>query len=227
MVIGAVYLLFLMTIAQRLFNTFLPNFKGKHNKISSELEFNQNEDIDNFTGMISRSSFPQLLKALGLSAIIVAVGGGLSLLVPDAVQMVTVILSITTVGLFFSTRKEVNSLKNTFQLGMYFIIVFSLVVASMGDFSTMFQVEYLHLFTFVALVVLGSMAIHVSLSYLFKVDSDTTIITITALTLSPPFVPVVAGALKNKNIIISGLTVGILGYAIGNYLGLAIAYFLQ
>ncbi|MCK5701308.1 MAG: DUF819 family protein, partial [Cyclobacteriaceae bacterium] len=100
-------------------------------------------------------------------------------------------------------------------------------VASMGDLSNMFHVEYLHLFSFVALVVLGSMAIHVFLSYIFKVDSDTTIITITALTYSAPFVPVVAGALKNKNLIISGLTVGILGYAIGNYLGLAIAYFLK
>jgi uncharacterized membrane protein len=177
--------------------------------------------------MFLRAGFLQLLKALGLSAIIVAIGGGLSLLVPDSMQMVTVILSITTLGLLFSTWKMVNRLEKTFQLGMYFIIVFSLVVASMADFSKMFQIEYLHLFSFVALVVFGSMAIHVCLSYLFKVDTDTTIITITALTLSPPFVPAVAGVLKNKDIIISGLTVGILGYAIGNYLGLAIAYFLQ
>ncbi len=227
MVIGTVCLLFLMTIAQRLFNTFLPNFTGKHIKISSNVAIDQNEDIDNFSGMFSRAGFPLLLKALGLSAIIVGVGGGLSLLVPETLQMVTVILSITTLGLFFSTLKSVNRLRSTFQLGMYFIIVFSLVVASMADFSKMFQIEYLHLFSFVALVVIGSMAIHVGLSYVFKVDSDTTIITITALTYSPPFVPVVAGALKNKDIIISGLTVGILGYAIGNYLGLAIAYFLQ
>ncbi|MFA5817626.1 MAG: hypothetical protein WC865_18650, partial [Bacteroidales bacterium] len=29
----------------------------------------------------------------------------------------------------------------------------------------------------------------------------------------------VAGALKNKEVIISGITVGLIGYAIGNYLG--------
>ena len=142
------------------------------------------------------------MKGLGLSIIIMAIGGSLSLLVPESVQMVTVILTITTLGLVFSNFEAINKIEYTFQLGMYFIIVFSLVVASMGDLFNMFHVEYLHLFSFVALVVLGSMSIHVFLSYLFKVDSDTTIITITALTYSAPFVPVVAGALKNKNLII-------------------------
>jgi uncharacterized membrane protein len=110
---------------------------------------------------------------------------------------------------------------------MYFIIVFSLVVSSMADLKSMFQVDFLDLFVYVALAVFGSMIIHVFLSWIFKVDSDTTIITITALTYSPPFVPVVAGAIKNKEVIISGITVGILGYAFGNYLGVAIAFFLK
>ena len=37
--------------------------------------------------------------------------------------------------------------------------------------------------------------------------------------MSPPFVPVIAAALKNKEIVVSGLIIGIIGYAIGNYLG--------
>lgn len=227
MVIGAALLFFFMTFAQRIFNLFLPSFKSKHAKISDEIEIEHNEDIDSFDKVLSKFGLVEILKALGFSSIIVAFGGGLGLLVPENAQMVTVILSITTIGILFSNWNIVNRIENSFQLGMYFIIVFSLVFASMGDLGNMFHIEYLHLFSFVALVVLGSMGIHVFLSYLFKVDTDTTIITITALSMSPPFVPVVAGALKNKQIIISGLTVGILGYAIGNYLGLAIAYFLQ
>ena len=127
----------------------------------------------------------------------------------------------------FPTIKSINKIEKSFPLGMYLIIVFSLVVASMGDLSSMFQIDFLHLFLFVALAIFGSMIIHLFLSWIFKVDSDTTIITITALTYSPPFVPVVASALKNKEVIISGLTVGILGYAFGNYIGVAIAYFLK
>ena len=68
-----------------------------------------------------------------------------------------------------------------------------------------------------------SLAIHVALAALFKIDADNVIIVSTALSCSPPFVPVVAGALNNKEIILSGLTVGIIGYAIGNYLGILVA----
>ncbi len=227
MIIGAVCLLFLLIVAQRLFNTFLPSFKANHDDFSSASKDDQYGVIESFEGIFSNGGLLKLIASLGCSLIIVAIGAGISLLVPEAFQMVTVILSITTLGLIFSNWKPINKMKYTFQMGMYFIIVFSLVVASMGDLLRMFNIEYLNLFGFVALVVIGSMAIHVFLSYIFKVDTDTTIITITALTFSPPFVPVVAGALKNKDLIISGLTIGILGYAIGNYLGLAIAYLLM
>ena len=227
MMIGAVCLVFLMTIAQRVFNWFLPHFHENHKHINLKELVVESEGMDNFLGMLTKKGAIQLLKAFGLSALIFAISGGISLLVPKSAQMVTVILSITTLGLLFSMIKSINRIEKTFQLGMYFIIVFSLVVASMGDLRSMFQIDFLHLFLFVALAVFGSMIIHVFLSWIFKVDTDTTIITITALTYSPPFVPVVAGALKNKEVIISGLTVGILGYAFGNYIGVAIAYFLK
>ncbi|MCD6354820.1 MAG: DUF819 family protein [Prolixibacteraceae bacterium] len=61
------------------------------------------------------------------------------------------------------------------------------------------------------------------LKYLALMPTHTTIIAITALTFSPPFVPAVASALKNKEVIISGLTIGILGYAFGTYLGIILA----
>ena len=226
MMLGAVCLTFLMTVAQRVFNLFLPTFRSTHKPLVN-LPNVESEDMDDFSGMLTRKGIVQLARAFGLSVFIFALSGGLSLLVPKSAQMVTVILAITTLGLAFSTLKTVNRIQKTFQLGMYFIIVFSLVVASMGDLSSMFQIDFLHLFLFVALAVFGSMIIHVILSWIFKVDSDTTIITITALTYSPPFVPVVAGALKNKDILISGLTVGILGYAFGNYIGVAIAFLLK
>ena len=72
-----------------------------------------------------------------------------------------------------------------------------------------------------------SFVFHVILSKIFKVDADTTIIVTTALTMSPPFVPVVAQALKNRYVIISGLIIGIIGYAIGNYLGVFLAYYIK
>ena len=77
---------------------------------------------------------------------------------------------------------------------------------------------------FVAISIVGSLTVHAILCKLFRVDTDTFLITSTSAICSPPFVPVVAAALKNKTIILSGLTTGIIGYAIGNYLGISLAY---
>jgi uncharacterized membrane protein len=65
------------------------------------------------------------------------------------------------------------------------------------------------------------------LSALLRVDADTTIITSIAAVYSPPFVPAVAAALKNKDVIVSGLATGIIGYAVGNYLGIALGHLIH
>jgi len=227
MVLGSICLFFLLTGAQKLFNRILPHFNESHQQFKLKKVIQENDGIDNYLGMLNKKGINQLAKALGLSVLILGISFAISQLVPKTSQTVVIILSITTLGLLLSNIKAISSIEKTFQLGMYFIIVFSLVVASMADLRSMFQIDFLHLFMYVASTVFGSMIVHVFLSYLFKVDSDTTIITITALTFSPPFVPVVASALKNKEIIITGITTGILGYAFGNYLGVALAYFLK
>ena len=47
-----------------------------------------------------------------------------------------------------------------------------------------------------------------------------------ALLCSPPFVPPVVGAMQNKKVLISGIVIGLVGYAIGTYLGVLIAFVL-
>jgi uncharacterized membrane protein len=59
------------------------------------------------------------------------------------------------------------------------------------------------------------------------VDADTHLITTTSFIFSPPFVPVVAASLKNREVIVSGMITGITGWVAGNYLGLALAYALR
>ena len=134
--------------------------------------------------------------------------------------MAVLILVITTLGLGVSLIPRIHKLAKTFQFGMYLIVMFCLVVASMANLREMFQVEYLNLFLYILLVVYGSLLVHVLLYIPFKIDTDTMIISSTALVYSPPFVPVVASALKNKDVIISGLAIGIFGYVLGNFIGI-------
>ena len=106
---------------------------------------------------------------------------------------------------------------------MYIIYIFSIVVASMADLKQLANINW-EIMSFIILAILGSILLHAIFCKLLDVDTDTFIITSVAAICSPPFVPVVASALKNKTIILSGLTTGIIGYAIGNYLGISLAY---
>ena len=111
----------------------------------------------------------------------------------------------------------------TFQLGQYFILIFCMAVASMAELSRLLDAAPI-LLIWVVFMVFGTMILHLLLSIVFKVDADTVLITSVAAICSPPFVPIVAGAIKNKEIVVSGLTTGIIGYAVGNYLGVLCAY---
>jgi uncharacterized membrane protein len=104
--------------------------------------------------------------------------------------------------------------------------VFSIVVASKVNPEALTVINS-SVFLYVTFVVVIGLLLHVLISALFHIDSDTTIITSTALICSPPFVPVIAGALRNKEIIIPGMTVGIIGYTVGNYLGYLMALLLM
>ena len=146
---------------------------------------------------------------------------------PKLPDMAVIILSITTLGILASFIKKINKIEKTFQLGMYFILVFSLTIASMSDLRTMFSIGMLNLILFITWVYFGSLFLHLLLAKIFRIDSDNFLITATAFIFSPPFVPIVAKSLKNKDVIITGITGGILGYALGNYIGVALAYFLK
>ncbi|HDR51512.1 MAG TPA: DUF819 family protein [Mariniphaga anaerophila] len=224
LIIGSVALLFLMTIAQRVFNTFLPKsgiIRRAENVMQVEIE-EEDAHLENYDGLFQKKNLPDMVKSLLYAIIIFAVGGSTIFFVPKEDQVLVIILTITTLGILASLLKPVNKLKISFPLGMYFIIVFCLALSSMANLREMFQIEFLELFLYVLWVVFGSMFIHVGLARIFKVDTDNTIIAITALTYSPPFVPAVALAIKNKDVIIGGLTIGILGFAFGSYLGIFI-----
>jgi uncharacterized membrane protein len=230
MVVGAFLVLFYITIAPRLFRLILPPFKGTENNTTASLDTaiaDVETDYEDFSGFFRKGRILPLFGALGLSIVIFATSFGISLLLPAIPQMVVVILSITTLSILASLIKWLNRIEKTFQFGMYLIVVFSLVIASMADLRIMFTIGMMHLILFITWCYFGSLFLHIILAYIFRIDSDNFLITSAAFIFSPPFVPMVAGALKNKDVIITGITGGILGYILGNYFGIALAYFLK
>lgn len=220
LVVGAVHLLFVMTIAQRLFGKFLPKYKFMEASLS---DVDNQAETEIFWGLFKAKRRVPLLKALFIAILIFAAGATTTLFIPESSQMAVVILVITTLGIAASLIPWLNKAEKTFELGMYFIMIFCLVIASLADLWSIDFVAFM-IALYVALVVFGSMLIQALLSKIFKVDTDTFLITSTAFICNPAIVPVVAGSLKNREVVFSGLTVGIIGLAIGNYLGIAVAW---
>jgi uncharacterized membrane protein len=227
MIVGAATIIFFITIGPRIFRYFLPPFKLSKDGEDNERAIAEAESFENYSGMMKKGVLFPLFKAFGLTILIFILSAGMSFLFPKESQMVVVILSITTFGILASLLKWVNRIEKSFQLGMYFILVFSLTVASMADLGIIFSIGFLGLFMFITWAYFGSLILHLIFSKIFRIDADNFLITTTAFVFSPPFVPVVAGALKNKDVIITGITVGIIGYVIGNYLGVGLGYFLK
>ena len=227
MIVGAFVLVFFITAGPKLFRKILPPFVFKGENVNVEAAVKEAESFDDFTGMFKKERILPLLKALGLSLVIFLIGFGLSLLLPNVSQMVVVILTITTLAIFASFIPSVNKIEKSFQLGMYFILVFSFAVASMANIQSLLNASYLPLILYITYAYFGALFLHVILSKIFKVNADDFLITTTTFLFSPPFVPVMAGALKNKEVILTGITIGIIGYVIGNYLGVGLAFFLK
>lgn len=226
-IIGAITLIFFITIGPKAFRAILPPFKYLGESAETDQAVAEAESFEDFSGMFRKGRVFPLIKALGISALIAAVSAGIAILFPENAFMPVAILSITTLAIVGSMIPWLNRIEKTFQFGMYFVLVFSFAFASMANLNKIFDIRFLGLFGYVFYAYFGSLILHILLSRLFRVNADDYLITTTAFIYSPPFVPVVAAALKNKEVIITGITVGIIGYIIGNYLGVGLGYFLK
>ena len=221
--IGAFHLLFVMTIAQRLFLLFLPAYSYIDRATGNT---RVEADVDPYWGLMAKNMRLPLIKAFLVSVVIFGIGGAATLIVPESSQMAAVILIITTLGIVASLVPAIKRIEKSFELGMYLIVVFCLVISSMADLRHI-DFASVMIAAYIALVVFGSMAIQAFMSWIFKIDADTYIITSSALITNPAVVLVVAGSLRNREIVFSGLSAAIIGLAAGNYLGIFMAWFLE
>ncbi len=221
-IFSALYLLFLVTIGQRVIGRFLPKFKAQPGK-TADFEV---EDYKSYAGFFRRERFVPLLAALGLAVLIAGVGFAFTLILPGQWGTITAILVITSLSIAASFIRPIRRIKLTHQFGQYFILVFCLVVGSTADLLRLFTVAP-SVIGYVTLAIFGSLILHVALAAIFRIDTDTMIITSVAGICSPPFVPMVASALKNRDVILPGVVTGIIGWVIGTYLGIGISTILS
>lgn len=224
-IISFLYLVFLLSVGIPMFRRLF----GERKRVITQSE---QEEIEReiakskenpYRKLFTREGGRQLCKVLLLTLGIVAVSGGAALLVGDGWFMVVFILLITTLGVVASFFDSVRKLEVSYDAGMYLIYIFSIAIASMADFSNLQMEGGINLLMYVIVAVFLSLAIHALFCQLLRIDADSMISSSVAFINSPPFVPMAAAALRNKNALVTGLAAGIVGYALGNHFGVLMA----
>lgn len=245
MVISFLYLTFLLSIGIRLFRNILPNAlgaaRGAAVGLADGTAAGANDGaVDSipdaggitlecsnpYSGIFRKEGLKEIGMLLLVDAAIIGISAGLGLLAGDGWFMTVLVLMLTTLGIAASFNGKIRSMKRSYDIGMYFIYVFSIVVASMADLSKFEIGSSLGLLGYLTFVIFGSLLLQVVFAKMFRIDSDTMTISSVTYICSPPFVPMIAAAMKNRNVIASGLAIGVVGYAAGNYLGFLMAQLL-
>lgn len=182
--------------------------------------------FERYDRMLHKWVFPRLMLAFGIAILIVGIGVGLAILLTGRMNELVVILSITTLAIVASFSKRIRNLPKTFELGMFFILLFCVSAAAQFDISKI-DTTVLNLLYFIMTITVISITIHLFLCRIFKVTGDLFTVAIMGLFCSPPFIPPAVSAMGNKKVLISGVAIGLVGYAIGTYLGVALYYLFQ
>jgi len=166
-----------------------------------------------------------LAAAFGVALAAGAAGAGAALALPDQDQLAA-ILTVTTLGLTASFLRPLRAIRGCYQLGDYFLLVFCLAIGALADLSALAESSGA-VVVWTTGVMLGGSAVHLALCRPLGVDRDTAVIALTAAIYGPAFVGPVATNLRSRQVVISGVTAGLVGLAVGNYLGLAVAWLVR
>jgi uncharacterized membrane protein len=239
MIGGGTYFLLLLSVMPWLSRKLMPKYTpvgaGDSRAMAEEAQRYTN-DLENSKkreGLLQ--FFMNRAAMVGLAVFCFAVAAGLCLLLPSACgntglnklseYTVIIMLVVTTGGIALSFVKKVRSTPGSYGTGLYFILMFAVVMGLSFDLSSIKLV--LLLWGMEMVIQYGTVAVHFILGKLGKIDADTWVITSCAGIFGPPFIIPVARALKNDEVILPGILCGILGLVIGNYAGIGVGNLLR
>jgi uncharacterized membrane protein len=222
--VTVVYLMFMLTLGKAVFGRLLTPTDpgGADDAVPGAGGEAHDED---YRPLLTRRGLRNAAASLLLAAAIVGLAYGTSTLAGSGESPALTISLVATLGIAAALAPPVRRLAESYKAGMFLIYVFSFTVATMADLATLAGAD-LVLPGFIALAIFGSLALHALLCRLAGIDVDTFLVTSVAAICSPAFVPLMARSLRNPGLLLSGLTTGIIGYAIGTYLGIGLALLL-
>ena len=206
LIVTGLYLMFVICFGKPLFRRLLPSRLNPDSSVPA----NDTQSSTNDSQPPLRSSSTAIVIALALA--IAVASYFLSTLFPDNLSTPMLILLLTTLSIaasFIPLVRRVNNQAN-----------------QRGSQPVAFTVGLLNILWYILFIIFGSLILQILFARLIHLDGDTTLVTSVTLINSPPFVPLVAALLGNRELIVTGITIGLIGYLVGNYLGLGLFFLL-
>lgn len=229
-IISFLYLVFLVSVGYKFFR-WIYREKRDTNLTASEREELERQIAESkrnpYADLWSKEGLKELGKIFGTTILLIVVSFLCTIPFPAEWFMVIFILVLSTLGVVCSFIKPIRQLERSFDIGMYFIYIFSIAMASMADFSELNLADGVNQILYLTISVFGSLILHALFCRLMRVDADSMVVSSVAFVNSPPFVPMMVAAMKNKSVLIVGLGAGIVGYALGNHFGVMMAKLLE
>lgn len=218
---GGLLLIFLTSIAHQILGLFLPDFEGDKN-FDGNFQNKKNINEENIT-----FKKYNLLILLVLAIAILGTAIGLTFLITGRLEsaiLIILLLTIFSIGASFFTK--IRNLKGSFEMGEYLLYIFSIAIGLMANFGDILS-ESSPILLMMFGVMYGTFLLHLCFAYLLKIDRDTALVTAVASIYGPAFVGQVASVIGNRRLLFSGMSTGLVGYAIGNFLGIGVAELLR
>lgn len=235
LIVTGLYLIFVIFAGKAVFRKLLPT----HQPAQELQTYNQQHTQTSPSSLSVSSVVKELWLPFLLTVLIAAVAVGVALLYScdKELNMTILILTLTTLSIAATMLPAIRKRNATadsegrqplsFECGLYCVYLFCFAIANSCDIRQMDITGSLEILYYLGFVIFGSLTLQIILAKLMKIDGDSVLVSSISLINSPPFVPMVAALLGNKDIIVLGITVGLLGYMLGNYLGIGIFHLLS
>ena len=133
------------------------------------------------------------------------------------------IILITTFSIIIAQIPAVRKLRGNFDLGLFVALLFLTTIGFAVDLKQFFgSTFYISLFCFC--VIVSCIVLHLLVTRLLKVKFEYVLLSAVACISDGPTAALIASSAQWKTMITTGLLMGVLAGAMGNYLGIAVAY---
>jgi uncharacterized membrane protein len=146
--------------------------------------------------------------------------------IADLMPSFPTILIVTTLALILAQFRFMRRLQGSFEIGNLSFYLFFCAVGAMINVKMAIVLSPI-LFLYVMVMIVVHMVSVYGVGRLFRLDIRILTIASAAAKTGPPSVIALANVHGWKTLVLPGVAMGLLGYAVGNYLGFAAAYMMK